>query len=297
MYIFLILFGLLSLSGVAITMFLFKQKEGEQEADELLRQMSQIVQETSLADGEKDPNSEKEEEEDDPMCAAIKKYKSSLLTRLYAVRQQIAIFEHDFPTEYSGFLQRIETLETECCKSLEEIQKELTFAIDPDIDSGKMGETTILEKDVERFLETKVKFQLISNQLQRLITKLNILYNVSISHCTSEEQNKVMSQLEHAVETQKDIAEEVKSSEYILADKQLSQKLFELISYADYLILKSRVRNSNETPGELIEKLVMLTEFDGFEYAETFKSFIKDEVYDLAEFTSFYDKVFKSANL
>lgn len=287
MYIFLILFGLLSLSGVAITMFLFKQKEGEQGSDatdELLRQMSQIVQETSLADGEKEPDSEKEEEEDDPMCAAIKNYKSSLLTRLYAVRQQIAIFEHDFPTEYAGFLQRIETLEAECCKSLEEIQKELTFAIDPDIDSGKMGETTILEKDVERFLETKVKFQLLSNQLQRLITKLNILYNVSISHCTSEEQNKVMSQLEHAVETQKDIAGEVKSSEYILADKQLSQKLFELISYADYLILKSRVRNSNETPGELIEKLVMLTEFDGFEYAETFKSFIKDEVYDLAEF-------------
>lgn len=223
---------------------------------------------------------EEPEEEIDPMTAQVKEYKSSILTRLYTLRQEIAIFEIEFPTQYNAFLQRIEEIEEVCCKSLEAMQKELTFAIDPDIDSGKMGETTALEKEVERFLETEVKFRLFFNRLQQLIAKLNILYNSSICHPT---KGNAISQLEHAEVSQRQIIQEVKESEHILADKQLIRTLIELISYADYLILKSRIRNSDQAPGDLIEKLAIISEFDGFEYVEVFKSFIKDEIYDLGE--------------
>lgn len=106
--------------------------------------------------------------------------KRTLLTRLYTIEQDIAVFARDFPLEYQAFLQRIEALKNSYNYSLEELQKLFTFEIDPESDSSIMNKVIRLEKDVKVFIESTVKFHIISNRLQRLIKKLNILYNVSI---------------------------------------------------------------------------------------------------------------------
>ena len=108
--------------------------------------------------------------------------KRTLMTRLYTIEQQITVFEKDFPEKYKSFLERIERLRENYKFSLEEIKKSVTFEIDPEIDGYKIGEVVKLEREVEYFLESEVKFNIISKRLQQLIVKLNILYNVSIFH-------------------------------------------------------------------------------------------------------------------
>ena len=121
--------------------------------------------------------------------------KRTLLTKLYSLEQEIAIFESDFPNEYNEFFQRIESLRASYNSSLDELKKLLTFEIDPDTDTTKIGEVVRLEKDIHNFIESTVKFHIISKRLQQLIKKLNILYNVSIFHSKECEREKVCTQL------------------------------------------------------------------------------------------------------
>lgn len=212
--------------------------------------------------------------------------KRTLMTRLYTIEQQITLFENDFPEKYKSFLERIERLRETYNFSLEEIKKSVTFEIDPEIDGYKIGEVVKLEREVEYFLESEVKFNIISKHLQQLIVKLNILYNVSIFHFKYSDKQKVVSQLERAINVLTELTQEFKKCEYILCDTQLKERIISLISYADYIIFKAEVRNSNQIPDKLIEKLVMLLEFDEFDYSNTFKDFIRDEISDLTELLS-----------
>lgn len=212
--------------------------------------------------------------------------KRTLMTRLYTIEQQITVFEKDFPEKYKSFLERIERLRENYNFSLEEIKKSVTFEIDPEIDGYKIGEVVKLEREVVYFLESEVKFNIISKRLQQLIVKLNILYNVSIFHFKYSDKQKVVSQLERAINVLTELTQEFKKCEYILCDTQLKEKIISLISYADYIIFKAGIRNSSKTPDELIEKLVMLLEFDEFDYSNTFKDFIRDEISDLTELLS-----------
>lgn len=212
--------------------------------------------------------------------------KRTLMTRLYTIEQQITVFEKDFPEKYKSFLERIERLRENYNFSLEEIKKSVTFEIDPEIDGYKIGEVVKLEREVEYFLESEVKFNIISKRLQQLIVKLNILYNVSIFHFKYSDKQKVVSQLERAINVLTELTQEFKKCEYILCDTQLKERIISLISYADYIIFKAGIRNSSKTPDELIEKLVMLLEFDKFDYSNTFKDFIRDEISDLTELLS-----------
>lgn len=209
--------------------------------------------------------------------------KRTLMTKLYILEQEITVFENDFPEEYEAFMERIEVLRESYNSSLEEIKKLLTFEINPEIDSNKNGAVIKLERDIKIFIEKEVKFSIISKRLQRLITKLNILYNVSIFHSKESEKEKVISQLEHALESETRVVCEFKECDYILHDKQLKERIVSLISYVDYEIFKASIRNSKKTPDKLIEKLVMLVEFDEFDYISAFKAFIKDEISDLGE--------------
>lgn len=208
--------------------------------------------------------------------------KRTLLTRLDMIEQEISLFENEFPDEYNKFKVEIQTLKQAYNDSLGELSKELRFEIDPDIDSFKTGRVIRLEKEVRKFIECQVKFRDISNCLQRLIVKLNILYNVSIFHSRDSDRRKVISQLEHAIASMTKIAEEFKESDHILADKQLKERVVELISYADYLIFKTTLRNNRTvSPYDCSQRLVILDQFYGFNYIEAFKSFVQNEICDL----------------
>lgn len=230
---------------------------------------------------EKQEQNCQEEQECNEETVKKEKLTRTLMARLYSLEQEIAIFEKEFPNEYEAFGARIKSLQEKYHSTLQEIKKTLTFAINPEEDMEQIMQVTRLEKDISKFLKTKVKFRMLSNNLQKLIVKLNILYNVSIYHSKSSEEQKVISQLEHAIKKQGQITAEVKQSDYILQNKQLKERILELIAYADYLIFKAKVRNTNQIPGELIEKITILVEFDEFDYVKTFKDFIIAEVYEL----------------
>lgn len=209
--------------------------------------------------------------------------KRTILTRLYAVEQQIAVFENDFPEKYKSFMERIERLREAYYYSLEEIKKSVTFEIDPEINGYNIGEVVKIEKEVQYFFESEVKFNIISKRLQQLIVKLNVLYNVSIFHSKESEKEKVVSQLEKAVDVLIELADEFKKCDYILRDTQLKERIISLISYADYEIFKTGIRNTTITLDELIKTLVMGVEFKEFDYASTFEAFIKNEISDLVK--------------
>ena len=166
---------------------------------------------------------------------------------------------------------------------MDELKKLLTFEIDPDTDTTKIGEVVRLEKDIHNFIESTVKFHIISKRLQQLIKKLNILYNVSIFHSKECEREKVCTQLEYAIQSERKIAEEFKDSYYILADRQLKERVIELLSYVDYEIFKSSIRSSSIQPKDLLIRSVMMTNFEEFDYVTAYIAFIKDELSDLIE--------------
>lgn len=213
--------------------------------------------------------------------------KRTLLTRLYTIEQDIAVFARDFPLEYQAFLQRIEALKNSYNYSLEELQKLFTFEIDPESDSSIMNKVIRLEKDVKVFIESTVKFHIISNRLQRLIKKLNILYNVSIFHAKETEKQKACMQLERAIQLERELAEEFKKSDYILSDVQQKERIVELLSYVDYEIFKCSIRTSKQSLQERIQKLVLIEEFEQFDYVTTFIAYLKDELSDLLELLPF----------
>ena len=243
----------------------------------------QALPETPTEQNEISDDLEVKEESEDSWEERINVAKRTLMTKLYTLEQEIAVFENDFPEEYNKFLQRIEALRASYHASLEELKKLLTFEIDPESDTSKIDEVIKLENDIKKFIESTVKFHIISKRLQRLIKKLNILYNVSIFHSKECEKVKVCSQIECAIQAEKKIAEEFKNCYYILADRQLKERVIELLSYLDYYIFKSSIRNDNKAPEVLIKSSVMMEDFDEFDYGTTYMAFLKDELSDLLE--------------
>lgn len=248
--------------------------------EEEVQQISQNDDEASLPETYSDEENETTASEEEEKINVAKR---TLMTRLYVLEQEITIFEIDFPKEFNAYMDKIEQLRQTYNSSLEEIKKLLTFEIDPELDSSKISEVRLLEIEVRNFIDKEVKFSIICKRLQRLITKLNILYNVSIFHFKQEEKQKVISQLEHAVESATKVAREFKECEYILRDNQLKERVVELVSYADYQIFKANIRSSGKMPKELVESLVTVAEFKQFDYASAFMAFVKDEISDLGE--------------
>lgn len=203
------------------------------------------------------------------------------LTRLYVISQKITIFQESFPKEYTSFKDRIEELKGEYQNKLNLAQKDLTYEIDPEKDGEQLSKIRILESDVECFIQKEVKFDEINKKLQKLILKLNILYNVSVVHTKSEEQQKAMAQTERATLIEFKIVSEFKSNEYVLEDMRMKDKIVKLISYLDYEIFKLSIRNSEVKPIEQLKKLAILTEFERFDYDSSFKAFLEEELVQL----------------
>lgn len=224
-----------------------------------------------------------EEFEEQKRTRQYRKVKRSLRERLYVLRQEIVVFETVFPNDYATFLSRIETLEKQYETSLQDMKNQLTFSIDPDIDWGKIGEVVQLEKDAKRFIETQVRFVYLSNKFQRLIVKLNILYNVSIFHTKSSEKQKVISQLEHVLGSEEKLREEFLQNSGILEEKKLRERLFNLLSYTNYLMLKLKLRAQDCTLVPIVLPQVTEMQMEEDHYMQQIKNFVKDEVYDLSE--------------
>ena len=231
-----------------------------------------------LADNEdsKDENNESFEEEE-----KIDAAKRTLITKLYVLKQEIEFFKNDFPAEYSSFSEKIQTIEDDYNSSLEESNKPLTYEANPEYSSSKAEEVNNLDREIKKFINNEVKFHILSKRLQTLAVKLNILYNVSIFH--QKEKRKVLSQIENAIKVELEMVRDFKDSDAILRDKQLKDRIITLISYIDYEIFKTNIRNSDISPEELVERLVSMVEFDGFDFASTFTAFVKDELSDMID--------------
>ena len=83
-----------------------------------------------------------------------------------------------------------------------------------------LGKILKLEADINRFVEKDIKFNFISKQLQNLITKLNILYNVSIFHSKEEEKKKVIAQTERAKIQEKRLIEQFEKNNYLRSEER-----------------------------------------------------------------------------
>ena len=209
--------------------------------------------------------------------------KRTLMTKLYSLEQSVTFFQTEFPEDYKRYMEKINNIREEYNKALEGLGNELTFDIDPELDTTKLKEVLQLENEVKVFLETQVKFDIISKSLQRLIIKLNILYNTSIYHCKEEDKMKVIAQLERARKTVTNVSRDFKNCHYIVNNAQLKEGIVTLLSFIDYEIFKTSIRNSYSEPNDLIEDMIMVKEFTNFDYVKAFENFIRDELSDLKE--------------
>ena len=204
----------------------------------------------------------------------------TVLTRLYVLEQKIIMFKENFPDEYEKYLERIKNLRANYNKALDENKKELTFQINPEFNGSMLGNTIRLERDVDFFIEKTVKFETISRRLKELIVKLGILYNVTIRHSKETDKNKAYLQLERAENKAESLYEEISQCDLILEDEQMRESFAKLLSYAEYLITKTRVRVSLEAPNEKAKIM------KNFNYTEVFKTFAREELQQYEEIIS-----------
>lgn len=207
--------------------------------------------------------------------------KKTILAKLYSLEQTITVLEIDYPQEFNSYMKKIEDIRKCYADSIEESEKPLTFEIDPDIDYKKIMEVIKLENEIQNFIDKKMKFDIISKRLQCLIKKINILYNTSIYY--ENEKSKVINQIQHALETEKEIVKDFKECDEIIENIKLKERIISLISYADYLIFKTNIRNSNMDIKELTKNILVNSQFESSNYISDFKDYILDEISDLGE--------------
>ena len=245
-------------------MWLFGSGKEETDSEEKPNSLEKVVSEELV---------EKERER-------INLAKRTMLSKLYMLEQEIAVLQNNFPTEFQAFQSRIDDLREDYQTTLEEVKKELRFEINPEQDSLKQGQVVKLEKDIERFLQKEVKFHILSQQLQRLIAKLNILYNVAIFHTTEKEKASIKRQLSNALAVETRLASDFLSCDYILEDEQLKERIVNLLSYVDYHIFKTNMRATKQTFDTTNSSLVLLAQFENFDEESAFVAFLKDELSD-----------------
>lgn len=223
---------------------------------------------------------EKEDSETEK-CKQINLSKRTLLNKLYLIEQKVDLFKEDFPNEYNYFFGEIEKLRNFYKSSLEEEDKTLTLKVDPEFNGELIWKIEELDSKITLFIEKNIKFEIFSQKLQKLIVKLNILYNVSISH--SNEKEKVIAQTKKALEVEMELVQELKNCVYIFSDRYLKERITTLISYTDYHIFKIVLRNSKYSIQEILAYLVIINQFKGFDYISAFNAFMQDEISDLNE--------------
>lgn len=230
---------------------------------------------------EKENVKTKKEDSEIEKCKQINLSKRTLLNKLYLIEQKVDLFKEDFPNEYNYFFGEIEKLRNFYKSSLEKEDKTLTLQVDPEFNGELIWKIEELDSEITFFIEKNIKFEIFSQKLQKLIVKLNILYNVSISH--SNEKEKVIAQTKKALEVEMELVQELKNCVYIFSDRYLKERITTLISYTDYHIFKIVLRNSKYSIQEILAHLVIINQFKGFDYISAFNAFMQDEISDLNE--------------
>ena len=240
------------------------------------------VSETRLENElEKENVKTKKEDSETEKCKQINLSKRTLLNKLYLIEQKVDLFKEDFPNEYNYFFGEIEKLWNFYKSSLEKEDKTLTLQVDPEFNGELIWKIEELDSKITLFIERNIKFEIFSQKLQKLIVKLNILYNVSISH--SNEKEKVIAQTKKALEVEMELVQELKNCVHIFSDRYLKERIITLISYTDYHIFKIVLRNSKYSIQEILAYLVIINQFKGFDYISAFNAFMQDEISDLNE--------------
>lgn len=230
---------------------------------------------------EKENVKTKKEDSEIEKCKQINLSKRPLLNKLYLIEQKVDLFKEDFPNEYNYFFGEIEKLRNFYKSSLEKEDKTLTLQVDPEFNGELIWKIEELDSEITFFIEKNIKFEIFSQKLQKLIVKLNILYNVSISH--SNEKEKVIAQTKKALEVEMELVQELKNCVHIFSDRYLKERITTLISYTDYHIFKIVLRNSKYSIQEILAHLVIINQFKGFDYISAFNAFMQDEISDLNE--------------
>lgn len=230
---------------------------------------------------EKENVKTKKEDSEIEKCKQINLSKRTLLNKLYLIEQKVDLFKEDFPNEYNYFFGEIEKLRNFYKSSLEKEDKTLTLQVDPEFNGELIWKIEELDSKITLFIEKNIKFEIFSQKLQKLIVKLNILYNVSISH--SNEKEKVIAQTKKALEVEMELVQELKNCVHIFSDRYLKERITTLISYTDYHIFKIVLRNSKYSIQEILAHLVIINQFKGFDYISAFNAFMQDEISDLNE--------------
>ena len=230
---------------------------------------------------EKENVKTKKEDSEIEKCKQINLSKRTLLNKLYLIEQKVDLFKEDFPNEYNYFFEEIEKLRNFYKSSLEKEDKPLTLQVDPEFNGELIWKIEELDSKITLFIEKNIKFEIFSQKFQKLIVKLNILYNVSILH--SNEKEKVIAQTKKALEVEMEFVQELKNCVHIFSDRYLKERIITLISYTDYHIFKIILRNSKYSIQEILAHLVIINQFKGFDYISAFNGFMQDEISDLNE--------------
>ena len=104
---------------------------------------------------ENDLNDSKVEYDDEEKIDVSKR---TLITKLYVLEQEIEVFRFDFPEKFASFRDEIKCIKDIYNFSAEEINKKITFEIDPELNSKILSEVDQLEKQIKRFINSEVKF-------------------------------------------------------------------------------------------------------------------------------------------
>lgn len=210
--------------------------------------------------------------------------RETILQKIYSVKQLIEIFVHDFPDEYNDFKSRIREIEEKYNSSLISSKEILTFEINPEISVSLYTEVESLRDEVRTFVDGTVAFNTLCIRLQKLIVALNLIYNTSVFHPRKDEQ--ILAQIERAVQKEDKLIQEYDQSDRINSDLQFEDKFVNYISYIDFMILKTKLRNSDCTPSDAMAELKMHTEFKNLDCTDRFKTFLLDELNNMEALVS-----------
>lgn len=205
--------------------------------------------------------------------------KRSILAKLYSLEQTLNVLEMDYKEKYDYFMQKIDKLRNDYHTILEESKKNLTFEINPNVDIKKVAEVSMLEDEINKFIEQDVKYDILSKKLEKLVLKLNILYNISIYH--PEKYSSVIDQMKNALNYERELFKAYKEWSTIIGKEDLKERMFSLFSYADYLRFESCIRNSESSPEDFIDDIIIVKEFNGVEINSVFRDFMLDEISEL----------------
>ena len=106
----------------------------------------------------------------------------------------------------------------------------------------------------------------------------------------THEKEKAALQLVNAKNKLKEITEGLEGYELILNDKRLKDRLIDLVAYAEYLITKTSIRNTEQLPRTIIQDLLKLNTFSNFDYVDEFFIFITQEITNLHNYAVKLDK-------